>query len=206
MTGLPPDFDQLVGADVEGAERARLQRAHALLVQAGRPPELAPNLEAGPTLKMTLNRRPRRQRRGLLLLAAALAVIAIAFLGGYITGNGRGDGSGVASAEILKLAGTQVAPRALAELVVAPADRAGNWPMHLSVTGLEPLGKGWEYEVYLTRGGKPWASCGTFNVAGAGATTVQLNAPYHLKHGDSWVVTKQLLSADTPGLVVLRPA
>jgi hypothetical protein len=204
MTGLPPDFDQLVG-DVEGAERARLERAHALLVQAGPPPELAPELEAGPTLKMTLNRRPRRQRRGMLLLAAALAVAAIVFLGGYMTGNG-GSGTSTASAEILKLAGTQAAPRALAELVVSPADRAGNWPMHLSVTGLEPLKKGWEYEVYLTRGGKPWASCGSFKVASAGATQVQLNAPYRLKHGDSWVVTKQLLSRDSPGQIVMRPA
>src|SRR5207248_10881524 len=59
---LPPDFDELIGADVEGAERARLQRVHALLVQAGPPAELSPELEA-PSLGLTLVRRHRRARR-----------------------------------------------------------------------------------------------------------------------------------------------
>ena len=34
----PPEFEEIVGADVEAAERARLARVHALLVQAGPPP------------------------------------------------------------------------------------------------------------------------------------------------------------------------
>jgi Anti-sigma-K factor rskA, C-terminal len=199
----PPDFEQLVGADVETGERARLRRVHALLVQAGPPPELAPDLEA-PTLGLTLpRRRPRRVRRRMSVLAAAAAVLALAFLAGYITGNGRGT---TPSAEILKLAGTQAAPAALASLQVEPADSAGNWPMRLSVTGLPTLASGSYYEVYLTRGGTPWASCGTFKVSTKGATTVELNAPYRLKHGDSWVVTRQAGADARPGVVVLRPA
>ena len=108
---LPPDFDQLIGADVEGAERARLQRVHALLVQAGPPAELSPELEAGPSLRLTLVRRRRSVRRPVLLLAAAIVILALAFLGGYLTGNG-GGGGGTASAELLKLGGTQAAPHA----------------------------------------------------------------------------------------------
>jgi hypothetical protein len=57
----PPEFEEIVGADVEAAERARLARVHSLLVQAGPPPELSPGLESGPTLGMTLGRRPPRE-------------------------------------------------------------------------------------------------------------------------------------------------
>jgi hypothetical protein len=35
--------------------------------------------------------------------------------------------------------------------------------------------------------------------------SVQLNAPYELKSGDSWVVTRQPPGVHTPGRVVLRP-
>ena len=44
------DFDELVGGDLTPAERERLRGVHDLLVQAGPPPELAPHMEAGPTL------------------------------------------------------------------------------------------------------------------------------------------------------------
>ena len=127
----PPDFEEIVGADVEAAERARLARVHSLLVQAGPPPELSPELESGPTLGMTLARRPARVRRRVMLLAAAVAIVALAFLGGYIAGNG----GGTASAEVLKLTGTPAAPRAFASLQVEPVDAGGNWPMRLSIDG-----------------------------------------------------------------------
>ena len=197
----PPEFEEIVGADVEAAERARLARVHSLLVQAGPPPELSPGLESGPTLGMTLGRRPPRVRRRVLLLAAAVAIVALAFLGGYIAGNR----SGSANAEVLKLTGTPAAPHALASLQVEPVDAGGNWPMHLSVTGLPKLSKSSYYEVFLVRNGKPFAPCGTFQVALNQATTVQLNAPYRLHHGDTWVVTRQTSSSDAPGVVVLRP-
>jgi hypothetical protein len=197
-----PDFDQLVGADVEGAERARLRHVHELLVQAGPPAELSPETEAGPTLGMTLTRRPRRARRSVMLLAAAVAVIALAFLGGYIAGNGGGSS---ASGHVLELAGTAVAPDALASLEIEHVDAAGNWPMTLTVTGLPQLqGRGY-YEVFLVRGGKPYAPCGAFKVASDRGITVQLNAPYHLKHGDTWVITRQSPDSREPGTVVLKP-
>ena len=43
-----PDFDELVGKDVPDEERARLLRAHRLLVEAGPPPELSPELDSVP--------------------------------------------------------------------------------------------------------------------------------------------------------------
>lgn len=197
-----PDFDQLVGGDVEGAERERLRNVHALLVQAGPPPEISPGVAAGPTLGMTLARRPRRVRRRATLLAAAVAVLALAFLAGYVTGSG---GGGTASMRTMKLSGTPAAPAALASLQIQPVDPAGNWPMRLSVTGLPKLKDGSYYEVYLMRGGKPWAPCGSFKVSMKQATVVDFSAPYHLKPGDKWVVTLQTPASENPGRIMLRP-
>jgi hypothetical protein len=196
-----PDFDELVGPELEGAQRARLQRVHDLLLQAGPPAELSPETEAGPTLGMTLGRRPRRARRMVLLLAAAVAILALAFLGGYITGNSGSSASG----HVLKLAGTPAAPNALAALEIQHVDAAGNWPMKLTVTGLPQQHGRAYYEVFLVRNGKPYAPCGAFKVAGDRAVTVQLNAPYRLQNGDTWVVTLQTPRSREPGVVVLRP-
>jgi hypothetical protein len=197
----PPDFEELVGSDVEGAERARLRRVHALLVQAGPPPEISPSIEAGPTLAMTMTRRPVRARRRVLLLAAAIAIVALAFLGGYIAGNG----SNAVSGKVLQLTGTPAAPNAFASLQIEHVDAAGNWPMRISVKGLPAVHGHWYYEVYLMRDGKPYAPCGSFKVATNQATVVELNAPYRLKRGDTWVVTKQPPDSKAPGQVVLRP-
>ncbi|MGD0714376.1 MAG: hypothetical protein ABSB24_09365 [Gaiellaceae bacterium] len=198
-----PDFDELVGLDVEPGERARLRRVHELLLQAGPPPELSPEIESGPTLAMTLARPPRQIRRRVMLFAAAIVVLALAFLGGYLAGN---RGGGLASAQTLRLAGTRVDPSALASLRIEPVDKAGNWPMQLSVTGLPKLPPHGYYAVFLVRNGKIYAPCGTFVVAGTDhGTAVHLNAPYSLQHGDSWVVTKQMPGHHEPGPVVLRP-
>jgi hypothetical protein len=199
-----PDFDEIVGTDLDHEERKRLERVHELLVSAGPPPELTPELERGPTLAMTLGGPSRRRvERRVALLAAALLVLAIAFLGGYLAGHG--NGGSLAGGHTLKLVGTSQAPRALAALHVQAADPAGNWPMTLSATGLPKLPPRGYYEVFLTRNGKIFAPCGSFLVEGAsGAVSVQLNAPYHLRRGDGWVVTKQLPGGHEAGPVVLK--
>ena len=200
-----PDFDELVGPEVEPVERERLRVVHELLLQAGPPAELSPEIEAGPTLAMTLQRRPRRAGHRVALLAAALALVTAAFVGGYITGNGKGDG--LSAGRTLSLVGTKEAPGALASLRIQPVDPAGNWPMQISVTGLPKLPPRGYYTVYLVRNGKPLAPCGTFVVAGRDhGVSVWLNAPYELRAGDSWVVTKQLPGHHEAGPIVLRPA
>ncbi|HEY5058640.1 MAG TPA: hypothetical protein VII51_06455 [Gaiellaceae bacterium] len=198
-----PDFDELVGIDVEPGERERLRAVHELLLLAGPPAEISPELEAGPTLAITLARRPRPIRRRAMLLAAAIVVLLLAFLGGYLAGN---RGGGLASATTLRLAGTNVDPAALASLRIESVDAAGNWPMQLSVTGLPKMPLHGYYEVFLVRNGKIYAPCGTFVVEGTThGTSVKLNAPYELQHGDSWVVTKQMPGRREPGPVVLKP-
>ncbi len=202
---MTKDLDELVGADLEPDERGRLRRVHDMLVIAGPPPELSPELEAGPTLAMTIGRRRRRVRRGALLLAAAIAVLALAFTAGYVSGN-RGGGGGATTVQTLRLTGTAAAPNAFASLALQPVDTSGNWPMQLAATGLPKLPPNGYYEVFLVRDGEIYAPCGSFIVAGTkSGVSVHLNAPYGLRRGDSWVVTRQLPGQHKPGQVVLQP-
>jgi hypothetical protein len=203
-----PDFEDLVGQEVGGTERERLLRTHELLLEAGPPPELPPHLASGPTVAMTLARRPRQRRQRFALLAAAVVAGALVFLGGYATGNGRHTIIGtITPVRTLAMRGTTAAPAAEASLELLPL-QDGNWPMSLRVTGLPTLPKGSYYEVFLVHGKQPWESCGSFVVRGAkanAATTVTLNAPYRLHPGDSWVVTRQSGNMTSPGRPVLEP-
>ena len=200
---MTPDFDELVGTDLERAERERLHGVHELLVAAGPPAELPPQIEAGPTLAMTLAKPRTQVRRRVALLAAAVAVLALAFLGGYLAGN---NGGGLARGQTMQLAGTKAAPAALASLRLSPADTSGNLPMTLTATGLPKLGRGWYYEVYLVRKNKIIGKCGWFVSSGVDrGIDVNLNAPYDVQPGDTWIVAKKFWKADKPAAVVLRP-
>ena len=199
-----PSLDELIDAEATGAERERLQHVHELLLRAGPPPELSPELESGPTLKMTLPQRRRRnvKQRALVLLAATLT-LTLVFFGGYAVGNG-GSKSSVAPLN-LKLRGTPQVRNARASLEVWHRS-GGNWPMTLNVVGLPKLPAHRYYEVYLVRNGRPWGSCGSFRVTSSKrATRVTLNAPYTLQKGDSWVVTRPGAGGAEPGTTVLRP-
>jgi anti-sigma-K factor RskA len=135
----------------------------------------------------------------MLLLAAALSIVAV-FAAGYAVADHRGGGGSVAAE--LQLKGTNAAPNATATLEVWQP-QSGNWPMTLHVAGLPQHSR---YEVYLVRDGRPWGSCGTFRTAGSsGQLTLKLNAPYRLRTGDSWVVTRLAPGGSEPGRTVLRP-
>ena len=207
-----PDFDDLIGADVSPEERARLYRTHELIVQAGPPPELSPELEAVPwpddALQPLFGRRQQRgssSRRRVLLLAAALATAIVAgFLLGQAT-NSSDSGSALKTRQTVQLQGTALAHNAFATLRLGHPDEAGNWPMVLHVTGLPKLKNGGYYALYLTKGGRPLVSCGTINVDGA--TSVRLSAAYVLEKFDrnGWVVVRQTpANGFQPNQVVLR--
>jgi hypothetical protein len=201
-----PHLEELIGAEETGAERQRLQHVHDLLLQAGPPPELTPEIEAGPTLAMTFGRPRRRilKQRAMVLLAASLTV-ALVFFSGYLAGNG-GNGNGVAAGapRIIPLSPTSAEPGAHATLEVWHPHN-GNWPMALTVSGLRALPLPRYYEVYVVRDGRILGSCGTFRVEGPQPVKVNLNAPYPLKRGDTWVVTRQGAGGSEPGTTVLRP-
>jgi len=199
-----PTLDELIGADTTGPERQRLQHAHELLLEAGPPPELSDKLEAGPTLGMSLGQRRRVKRRAMLLIAATLATLLV-FLAGYAVANRGGSGHNAVITQALQ--GTKIIPQAQGTIQVWDSE-AGNWPMTLTVVGLPTLAPHTYYEVYLVRDGKPWGLCGTFRVVGTPEqqVTVSLTAPYTLRKGDTWVVTRPGQGGTEPGTTVLRPA
>jgi hypothetical protein len=182
-----PDFRELVGDDLSPEERARLERVHELLIQAGPPPELTPALAepdtAEPEMPVEL---PRRRAGALLALAAAIALLA--FLGGFLAGQ---RGPRFSTFRSLPMHGTGLAQNASATLDLGKLDQNGNWPLQVVVRGLKPLPKGGYYEMWLTKHGKPVASCGRFAV-GSGESTARLNAPYNLRGYDGWVVTREV--------------
>jgi hypothetical protein len=171
------DLDDIVGNDLEAGERARLERVHALLEQAGRPPELPPALEQAPEPPAArVIPFPRRYRYTAL---AAAVVAACALFGiGYLAGGAGGS-------DPVRTVAMSGPNQATADLALFEKDAAGNWPMELRVSGLEPG----RYELWLTRGDKLAESCGAFAVA-AGETMVPLNAPYSLRDFDGWVVVR----------------
>ena len=169
------ELDDLVGNDLAPGERARLERTHALLQQAGPPPELPPALEHAPEPPVArVIPFPRRYRY--TALAAAVVAACALFGVGYLVGGAGGN-------EPVRTVAMAGATQATAQLALFEKDAAGNWPMELSVSGL-PEGR---YELWLTREGKLAEPCGAFAVA-AGEATVPLNAPYSLKAFDGWVV------------------
>jgi hypothetical protein len=182
-----PDFAELVGDDLPAGEAARLRSVHEMLVEAGPPPELPPYLAGGvPTRRRKdaqVEFMPRRRLGAALLIAAAVA--AVAFGAGYITGH---RGASFAAEESIPMHGTN-GVTASASLQLASRSPSGNWPIKMVIHGLPDLGKTGYYELFLTRGTRKLASCGTF-VVGKRTTVVQLNAPY-LVGSDSnpgWVV------------------
>ena len=201
-----PTLNDLIGDEATGAERQRLQHVHEQLLQAGPPPEISADLEAGPTLGMTIGQRRRKKKqRGMLLLAAAIVVVLV-FIGGYATGGNGGYGKQqtVISQE---LKGTSLLPQAQGTLQVWDTKDGNNWPMTLTVVGLPQLPEHSAYEVYLVRDGKPWGSCGRFRASSSPEqpVTVTLTAPYSLERGDTWVVTRPGPGGAEPGQTVLGP-
>jgi len=182
MSDEPLDLDALVGADLAPEERARLIRVHEMLLAAGPPPELTPDLrKAKVPAPISVLALPKRRRAAALLIAAAfvLAVFGAGWLGGAHSRTAHVE-------RTIAMSG----PRgAHASLAVLRADRAGNWPMVMKIAGLAALPTGQTYTLWLTKRGRLEASCGTFTV-GDGTTTVDLNAPYHLKEYDGWIVVR----------------
>ena len=87
---MSPDFDELVGSDLERDERERLRYAHDLLVAAGPLPELSPSLDRTPGIEEAevvpfFNRR-RHAAIAVLAAALALADLGVAMLGALLAG------------------------------------------------------------------------------------------------------------------------
>jgi hypothetical protein len=185
MTTQPPDFDELVGADLEPRERERLLRVHELLVAAGPPPELSSDRDAA-SAAASVRALPRRRRGFLAALAAALAVLVFAV--GYLAG-ARGDDP--STFDVVAMSGVGEAQNTSATLEIFDVDERGNWPMEIEVRGLPPSTDVGLYELWLTKDGKLAAACGSFFAEEDGVTIVPLNAPFKLDEYDAWVVVEE---------------
>ena len=179
MSTRPPDFDDLVGAEVDQRERDRLRRVHELLVEAGPPPELSRT--STPLIGAPVaSTRPTRRRRALLALAAAIGAAAIFGLGLVVA-----DGGDPSAERVVAMSGPSGAS---ASLEIFELDDAGNWPMLIDVQGLPPASDGSLYELWLTKDGELAALCGKFLTDPEGRSVVPMNAPWRLDEFDGWVV------------------
>jgi hypothetical protein len=198
----PPDFDELMEG-IEGAEeRERLRRVHELLLEAGPPPDLSPALASAPLPRQ--ERRARWRRRGATALAFA-GLVAATFAIGYFSGSSDSDSEAIAVRETIALRSDSGASGAV-NLGFKGQD--GNWPMVVTVRGLEPLRGGDYYTLALTKDGEPKVTCGTFNVGDRRANTVRMSAAYDLEGFDGWVVLHYdaRTHKDTPVLWTTRGA
>jgi Anti-sigma-K factor rskA len=175
VSARPPDFDALLGDELDADERERLRRVHELLVAAGPPPDAPVRAPVVPLAR-------RRRRGALLAVAAALAVAAFAV--GVAVGDSRGETVDFA----VSMSG---AAGESATIHVFEVDEAGNWPMELEVTGLAPPREGKLYELWLTRGGEPYVHCGSFLTDADGTAAIPMNAPWRLDEFDGWIVVEE---------------
>ena len=199
-------FDDIVGTEgLSREDEAKLRRVHELLVAAGPPPDLSPDLslppvpteEADPPEVAYLLRR-RRGRVLVLALAAALA----AFLGGYAFGHSKGKPSAFTAVRTVAMHGPS-GGASHGVVNIAEKDSVGNWPMQFEVSGLpQQSNRAAYYELWLTRGGKAIAPCGSFRV-NAKTTRIRLSVSYPLKNFDGWIVTAQTGRRDGLGPTVL---
>lgn len=183
-----PDFRELVGDDVSAEERARLKRAHDMLVAAGPPPELTPALETPPEPGASVSWLPRRRRGAALVLAAALAVSA--FAAGFLIGDRSEDSGALAGFEAEQTVVLGESGSTVAVVGLGAADTNGNFPMVVTVEGLEHQPAGDYYTLFMLRKGKPVAVCGTFNVAGAEATTIRFTTGYDFERYDGLMLAE----------------
>jgi hypothetical protein len=184
-----PDFRELVGDDLPGEERARLQRVHDQLVAAGPPPELPPALQDPPAAGASVSWLPRRRLGAALVLAAALALSA--FGAGFLLGKSRDSDASVFKPEKTVLLGAQ--DKTVVVRVGKPDD-AGNRPMLVTVEGLRRLPEGDYYTLFMTKKGKPVATCGTFNVSGTERNDVRFVVAYDFDRYDGLLLAEYRVS------------
>ena len=195
------DFGELFdGERLSAGEEARLRRVHELLLETGPPPELPAALARPPAPgRGQVVRLPGSRRGRVVAFAAAAALAAAAFGGGYLAGHVPPKQDKLAIVRLVKLHGGG----ATGVIRLGAVDRAGNWTMLMTVHGLPQLASARHYELWLTRNGKRIASCGVFKADGT-ATTVWFNVPYGIRATDGWIVTKSGPGETGPGTVVMR--
>jgi hypothetical protein len=195
-----PNFDEVVGGDLSESERERLLRVHNLLVQAGPPHELSPELDQVPWPEEALaplglvRRSPQRRRPRMVIASAAAALLLVGVLIGHSTGSR--SAASFQSVYTVKMHGVATAPGAFASVEIGERGADGNWPMLVTVDNLPSLARGGYYDLWLSRNGQPVALCGSFNTKPGGSeTVVRMTAAYTLSRKYGWIVTRHIAGA-----------
>ena len=180
MNDRAPDFDELVGADVEATERARLQRVHDAARQAGPPPELPPRLAAAPTptvvpLTGAGDGPACSPRRGVWRGAFAIGFLVA-------------DGGGPSTERVIALTGAGRRERLARGLRDRRRRQLADGARG---RGARAAASGELYQLWLTKDGELAALCGSFLVETEGTTVVPMNAPWRFDEFDGWVVVEE---------------
>jgi hypothetical protein len=136
---------------------------------------------------------PPRRLGAVLLVGAGLA--AAAFGIGYVAGQGGSDSRPAAAppeqtTSVVALRPSDQNNTSGASIRLGRKRTDGNWPMIVTVRGLDHLVRGDYYALVLTRNGTPAVTCGTFNVAQEGTTSFRMIAAYDLDRFDGWAITE----------------
>ena len=200
------DFNDFVDREnLDPREEARLRRVHELLLQAGPPAELPPELSkpGSPPSAEVVQFPLLPRRRWAVVAVIAAAVAAAAFGGGYLFGHSKAKPAAFRAEQVVEMHPLHAGVAGLAVLSVGKEDSVGNWPMQMTLQGLpEQSQRMAYYELWLTKHGRPLLPCGSFRVHG-NTTTVRLSVPYSLKGFDGWVVTTHRPGEAEPVRVVL---
>ena len=182
------DVGELVGYDVPGDERERLERADAVLRSVPAPPASVPRALTEAVREIPRD-RPERRRRPLAAALAFAAVLSTALFGlGYWAAGERG----LDETYRVAMRATEDARGAAAVIRVGERnEETGNITVELDVSGLPKLPEGGYYALWLAKDGRYAGTCGTFGV-GEGETTVSMNVSYDFDRYDAWVVTAYL--------------
>jgi hypothetical protein len=159
-----------------------------MLVAAGPPPELPQELSEAPRPQGRLVELARYRLRTGIVLAAALVIATFAV--GYFLGARGEDSSPVAFAPV-KTGVLGKSTDRLAVVRIGDRDENGNWPMVVTVEGLDHLSGGDYYTLFMTRKGtKLVVTCGTFNVGEKGVTTVRFSIAYDVDRFDGLMLAE----------------
>jgi hypothetical protein len=198
-------FDELVDHPaLTPEERARLRRVHDLLLEVGPPPAAPLDLRppAGEARVIPL----RRRNRGLLLIAAALA-LAVAGGAGYLLGERTAseEAAGTITAteattvvetvtsvpeqpqgQLVTMRGVGATSGASATVEILPRARSGDYPVRIRLRGLPERET---FELWVYDDGELDELCGSFTTE-HGVTDTVIAVPYEMKTRDDWVVVR----------------
>ena len=171
----PPKFHELVGEGLPPSEAERLERVHEMLVVAGPPPELPPELEEAPDARGNVR---ELSRRGSPAAASARrshrSRDRTARVRRRIPGRVQAHEQGLRVRSTVALTNTQ----AQAVVRIGPRDANGNTPMSSRSRACPKLPEHDYYVLYMTKGGKPVGVCGSFDVRGPRSTTLRFPVAY----------------------------